>query len=248
MKEFSKKVLQSILGFDNYLFVFCLFKIRTFKWDNNEKDFFHFLDMMRPNSHVLDVGSNIGITTVHLSRKVPEGKVYSFEPVPPNFTTLEKVVNHYKCPNVELYNFAVGNEHTEIEMVLPEVNNVKMQGLSHVVHDDLPDFNEGRRYSAPLRRLDDMNFLYEQKIDGIKLDVENFEYFVLKGGSNLLSRDKPVIYAELWDNENRTKCFQLMKELNYSVLFLKNNQLIPFKQGKDETQNFFFIDKNDSLN
>lgn len=42
MKNFTKYILQKLLGFRNYLFVFCLFKIKTLHSDKNEKDFLYF--------------------------------------------------------------------------------------------------------------------------------------------------------------------------------------------------------------
>ncbi len=128
-------------------------------------------------------------------------------------------------------------------MVLPEVNKVRMHGLSHVVHEDLTDFNEGQRYKAEVKRLDDLDFLREKRIAGIKLDVENFEYFVLKGGEQLIKKDRPVIYAELWDNENRKRCFELMKKLGYNILFNQKGELISFDTDIHQTQNFFFVSK-----
>ena len=43
------------------------------------------------------------------------------------------------------------------------------------------------------------------------MDVENFEIHVLKGATHLIERCKPLIYIELWDNENRKACMQFLK-------------------------------------
>lgn len=239
MKKLIQSILQRVLGFERYLVLFAKFKIATFKSDKNEGDFFKFVDMMANDANVLDIGSNIGITTVHLAKKVK--KVYSYEPVPPNFKTLKNVVNSYGLKNVELFQLALGDENTMIEMVMPEVENVQMQGLSHVVHEDLTDFNEGKRFKAPLKRLDDLDTFQNIKVDGIKLDVENFEYFALKGGEALILRDKPVIYTELWENENRYKCFDLVQQWNYKIMVLSNGELVDFQQGVHDNQNFFFV-------
>ena len=239
MKKIIQRILQKTLGFERYLVLFAKFKIATFKSDKNEGDFFKFVDLMSSDANVLDIGSNIGITAVHLARKVK--KVYAYEPVPPNFKTLSNIIKSYNLQNVALFQIALGNENTMIEMVMPEVENVQMQGLSHVVHEDLTDFNEGKRFKAPLKRLDDLNTFQNIKIHGIKLDVENFEYFALKGGEQLILRDKPIIYTELWENENRYKCFDLIKSWNYSIKVLYNGELVDFEQGKHDNQNFFFV-------
>ncbi len=242
MKSLIKRILHLVLGFEQYLYIFAIFKIRTFKWDKKESDFFQFLDMLDEDDHVLDIGSNIGITTVLMSQKVPKGKVHSFEPIPVNFITLKKITERYDCSNTYLYPYALGNENGEIEMVLPKVKNVKMQGLSHVVHEDLTEFNEGKRYKSAIYRLDDLDVLQgETAISGIKIDVENFEYFVLEGGRELIVRDQPVIYAELWDNDNRQRCFTLMRELSYKIFVYHEGQIQNYSPEKHSTQNFFFL-------
>jgi FkbM family methyltransferase len=241
MKKIVQSILQRILGFENYLILFAKFKISTFKADKKEGDFFKFVDLMSRDSNVLDIGSNIGITTVHLAKKVK--KVYSFEPVPPNFKTLEAIVKSYRLENVNLFQLALGDDDTMIEMVMPEIENVQMQGLSHVIHEDLTDFNEGKRFKAPLKRLDSLDVFKNIKIHGIKLDVENFEYFALKGGEQLILRDKPIIYTELWENENRYKCFDLIKRWNYTTKVLENGTLVDFEPNKHTVQNFFFVEK-----
>ena len=241
MKQLAKKILQAILGFDRYLFTFAVFKIKTFHWDKKESDFFHFLNLMEKTDHVLDVGSNIGVTSVLLSQHLKQGKVYSFEPLPPNYKTLDKVVSYYQCPNVEVFKFAVGDENKEVEMVLPEVNNVKMQGLSHVVHKDLTEFNDGGRFTTELKRLDGLEVLQSVKIKGIKLDVENFEYFALRGAEAILKRDRPIVYTELWENDNRGKCFAYMQSLGYSIQVQVGGELVNYLPEKHDTQNFFLM-------
>jgi hypothetical protein len=47
------------------------------------------------------------------------------------------------------------------------------------------------------------------RVNGIKLDLENFDWHVLCGASQLLKRDHPVIYCELWDTPNRRKVVEL---------------------------------------
>ena len=146
--------LHKLLGFENYLFIFSLFKIYTLKSDKNEKDFFHFLNLIPENSTVLDIGANIGIMTVHLAKSIKNIKVYSFEPMPNNIKAFKRVINYFKLKNVHLFELALGNSEGEVEMIMPVVSNVKMQGLSHVVHESIKEFNEGERLKTPLKMLD----------------------------------------------------------------------------------------------
>jgi len=205
MKSLIKNILQKILGMETYLYVFSIFIIRTLRYNKREGDFCYFIKQIPEDGILLDVGANIGVMTYYMAKHFPNSKVYSFEPVPLNLKTLHKIVNHYKLTNVAICDYALGNENGEVDIVMPELQHVKMQGLSHVVHESIPDMNEGEKFKTKIKKLDDLSFLQnsEEKISAIKLDVENFEYFVLKGGEDLLRKYHPMVYSELWDNENR---------------------------------------------
>jgi len=72
------------------------------------------------------------------------------------------------------------------------------------------------------------------------MDIENFEYFALKGGEQLLKKNHPVVYLELWENANRTQCFDLLTSLGYSPFVNENNNLVAFDPLKHKKQNFIF--------
>lgn len=245
MKSFIKLILQKILGFDTYLFIFSRFIINRLEKDKNEKDFIFFLNMIPDNGIILDIGANIGIMTVHLARKFKNTHVYAFEPIPQNIRILHKIINHYKLNNVKIFEYALGDKSQPIEMIMPVVKSVKMQGLSHVVHESIKEFNEGIKINVESKRLDDIHeFNIDEKITAIKIDVENYEYFVLKGGEKLIKQNRPIIYCELWDNENRYKCFELLKSLGYKIQYLDNDSLIDIESKTTTKQNFFFIPNN----
>lgn len=232
--------MQSVLGFRRYLFYFSLFKIKTLKRDKREGDFFHFMSLLPEDAKVFDIGANVGIMTALLAKHCKSGEIHAIEPIPENFAALKRICEHFGFTNVRLHQYALGAEDGQLEMVMPKVQNVKMQGLSHVIHDSITEFNEGERYAVPQYRLDDLGEAIKD-VQGIKIDVENFEYFVFKGAEKMLRKYKPLIYCELWDNENRQKCFDLLQdELGYSILILENGKLIPFDRNIHQKQNFFF--------
>jgi FkbM family methyltransferase len=243
MKSAVKYILHKLFGFKNYLFVFSLFKIYTLKRDKNEMDFFHFLSLIPENTIVLDIGANIGIMTVHLARSIKNVKVISFEPMPNNIVALKRIVRHFKLDNVTIFECALGNTEGIVEMVMPVVDSVRMQGLSHVMHSSISENNEGERVTVSMKVLDKIAELThsEKRISAIKIDVENFEYFVLDGAKALLKQNKPIVYAELWENENREKCFDLFKELNYSTFVISQNKMVVFDRARHKTQNFIFL-------
>ncbi|MHB8339238.1 MAG: FkbM family methyltransferase, partial [Ignavibacteriaceae bacterium] len=96
MKNLIKLFLQNILGFNNYLFIFSIYKISTLKFDKNEGVFLNLLKLLSEDSVVLDIGANIGIMTVLLAKKCNKGKVFAFEPIEDNFNALQRVLKFFK--------------------------------------------------------------------------------------------------------------------------------------------------------
>lgn len=242
MKHLAKKILQKILGFNTYLFIFSIFTIFRLKYDKKEKDFFHLYQLIKGKGYILDIGANIGIMTTHLARKFPENKIISFEPIPENIKTLQKIIKIFKLKNVKVKKIALSNNNQKMQMIMPVKNKVKMQGLSHIIkNNDKKTKQTGICYTVETKKLDDIKFNEDNKIEAIKIDVENFEYQVLKGAEKLLRRDMPVIYCELWDNENRELCFKFLSNIGYSTKVFYKNKLEIFDKEKHNKQNFFFI-------
>lgn len=228
-----------MLGYQNYLMLFAHFKIVSLIKDKKEGDFFHFMKLLDSPENILDIGANLGIMTVHLSNQFPKAKIHAFEPMPDNLVVLKRIIKRYKLQNVVLHELALGDKETKIKMVLPEQGKTKMQGLSHVVHETITEWNEGKQVEVSCSTLD--NLFPTENVQGIKLDVENFEYFVLTGGKDLINRCKPLIYIELWDNENRQKCFDFLKELGYQVRVVVDGKLVQYVASLHRHQNFIFL-------
>jgi FkbM family methyltransferase len=242
MKTLVKFVLQKILGFKNYLFIFSLYIVATLKRDRKEGDFLYFVGLLPDNSIVLDIGANIGAMSVHLARKLPGSEIFSFEPVPENLITLRRLIRFFKLTNVKIFDFALGNYNGTAEIILPEHNHVKFHGLSHIKDVEGSEGDHGLKYVVAIHKLDNLAELQvlAKPLSGIKIDVENYEYNVLEGARELITKYKPVVYAELWENHNRTKCLQLMDEIGYQTFVLQKGNLVIFDRDKHRTQNFFF--------
>jgi FkbM family methyltransferase len=241
LKSFIKRSLQKILGFDNYLFVFSIFTIKRLSWNRHEKEFTEFMNLIPEKGTILDIGANIGIMTATLARKFSAAQVFSFEPMPQNITALKRIIKYFSLKNVTLFEAALGEEPGELKMVMPVINNVKMQGLSHVVEtDDATAAREGVLFTVPVKKLDDIAELQQlPAITAIKIDVENFEYPVLKGAKALLLKHKPVIYCELWKNERRDLTLNYLKGLGYQIKVFDGTRLVNF--DNQEVTNFILV-------
>ncbi len=243
MKTFVKYILQKTLGFKTYLYVFAFFVIAKIRWDKKERDFFHFLKLLPHGGIVLDLGANIGVTSYYLAKRLPQSTIFSFEPLEINMEVLRRIKKRFGLKNIREFMLALGDENRTLEMVMPVINNVPMHGLSHAVHKDISENNTGLKFEVPMVRLDDFQELKNtgKRITGMKIDVENFEYFVLKGAEKIIRKNNPLIYCELWENENREKCFSFLNNLGYSAFILHKKELVPFNDQKHHKHNFFFM-------
>lgn len=242
MKELVLALLQRWFGFERYLYCFARYKVLTLRGDSRERDFFVFLRSIPKDGIALDIGANLGVMTVHLARHVTGGEIIAFEPMPINVAILRRLVATHALSNVRIEPCALGDREGSVEMVMPVERGAFRHGLSHVVHESITDRNEGVSVRAPLRRLDgfmlDASSCPKGRVTAIKMDVENFEWFVLQGALETIRSHRPLLYIELWPNENRERCFGLLKSLGYETLVCDDGRLTPFDPGRHRGQNF----------
>ena len=246
MKKLIQRLLQKILGQPTYLYYFARFRIFFRKLYGINDDFDKFIPLI-PNGAILDIGANIGMTAVSLARKFPNAVIHAFEPVPVNCAVFKRIVKHYRLKNVVLHENALGHETGTMRIVVPEINKVHMFGLSHVeVNGRYDEWNSGEVYKVRVARLDDITALQqEKKIAAVKIDVENFEFFVLQGGKQLLLQHKPIIYCELWDNEMLDPVVDLMRSMEYDVMVFEGKKLDVFTS--QPATNYVFVHKETAL-
>jgi len=142
---------------------------------------------VREDSVLLDIGANIGYYTVQVARKATAGKVIAFEPDPANFDRLQRNAALNGVNNVVLHNAALSDKGGNMRLYKHPFNT----GDYRLYNDG--DFEEF--VDVPTLRLDDV---VNEPVDVIKIDVQGFEYFVMKGGEAMLNRYKPMILTEFW--------------------------------------------------
>jgi FkbM family methyltransferase len=153
-----------------------------------------------PGAVVLDVGGNVGyIAAVAASHVGSDGEVHTFEPLRECFARLRLI--HLLNPDLRIFcnNFALGSDEGSLEIRFDPRGESRNATL-------VPGYDVPTRYAVPVRRLDAYirDFVAQpERIKVIKIDVEGFEFPVLKGLSGFLSASqlRPLIVAEIkpWD-------------------------------------------------
>ena len=177
-----------------------------------------FLGKMKEGNLFVDVGANIGVYTLHASRRVgAKGKVFAFEPTPDTFSDLQQNVQSNRCFNVTCEKIALADRIGEGHLV--ECGRAASNAISL-----LPP--TGKRVTISVRTLD--NYCQTnriQKVDFIKVDIEGGEADFFSGGIKTLKKDRPLILFESAHTGPAYLEREILRGLGYNLfLFRKGLQ------------------------
>lgn len=152
---------------------------------------------LSPGNFAIDVGANVGIITLVMSKCVGEsGVVWACEPNPAYVDKLRRNLALNRIPNVQVFEAAVSDRAGQARLAVPR-DPVHAAGgsLGAGMHEHLKDAIE-----IPVQtvRLDELvaSGSPKRQVDLIKIDVEGYEAKVLSGAMELLRRDRPVLLFE----------------------------------------------------
>ena len=143
----------------------------------------------------VDVGANVGWHTLLLARLVGEGgRVLAAEPNPSVRARLQDNLHLNRIRHVDVVPYALGDAEGTVAFHAPEADDTGA-GDGHVVTATETD---GRRViRVETRRLDTiLQAMQVERLDLIKIDVEGFEWPVLKGAEQVIARFRPHIVFE----------------------------------------------------
>jgi len=144
--------------------------------------------VLNRQSNCIDVGCHKGEILTIMLKVAPMGTHYAFEPIPYLYNNL-KIYFDGKA-TILPYALADKNGKSSFQLVKNALAYSGIKKRKYAV--DSPDIEE---INVELKKLDDV-IPISSKIDFIKIDVEGAEFGVLKGGINLIKKDKPHIIFE----------------------------------------------------
>jgi FkbM family methyltransferase len=135
--------------------------------------------LCQPAMRVADVGANLGYYTLLFAHAVgPTGRIDGFEPEPDNLVTLQLNVRENRLDQVRVHPVAVGDVDGTVGL---------SPGLNGVV-------TKGGTIEVQVRRLDSV---IEPPLDLLKIDIEGYEGYALRGAEALLRAERPNLFVEL---------------------------------------------------
>jgi len=139
---------------------------------------------------VIDIGANIGVHTLALSRIVGGGRVVAVEPAPANLRHLEWNIAANDCSNVTVAAVGLSDEPGQAELNFSSTH----PGGAFLADTDVHD---QEAFHIELSTLDAIaDELGIDQLDLVKIDVEGSEPQVLEGGRRVLTTHRPVVIME----------------------------------------------------
>lgn len=144
---------------------------------------------LKENELFVDIGANVGHYSL-LAAGICKADVIAFEPIPETVVKLEKNISlNGLSHKIKIFNLGIGAENS----------NLNFSNTKGVMNSVVLGF-ETDIVSVEVKKLDDV--LINLIPNFLKIDVEGYEYFVLKGAENIL-KNKELKY--------------IMVELNFST-------------------------------
>lgn len=170
------------------------------------------------NGDIIEVGANIGTETISFADIANRSnvKVYAYEPVPENFNSLTRVKEQNNLDNLILFPTIVSDYIGTANFKIPTKND---SGSGHIINDDAEQ-------EFQVTKLDSNH--QNNRISLISVDVEGYEYQVLRGAQKTIQNQSPFLIIEVNKNylENRgniklIEMYNFIKSLNYECYYIK---------------------------
>lgn len=186
---------------------------------------------INPLKDAIDVGANIGLYTILLSKIISQNnKVLSIEPSPLALKYLNNNIKRNNSINsVIVYEGISANTKGNYKLnVIPGME--EYSSLANLVHPDIKNKCH-EQININGETIDNLINNYNLDPGFIKVDTEGAEYLVFSGALETIRKYKPVILSEVQDRllssfgHNSAKVFNLLMDNGYKIINARNPEL-----------------------
>ena len=242
MGKLFHRILYRLLSLENYLRVvsrmFFLYRTLGLGRKGRALEYvYHLPQLVNEGDSVIDIGANLGYYTCPLADLVgAEGRIYAVEPVPVIFSVLKRNVGSRK--NVELLNYALGEECRTIEMANDSVAAAGYFGTGRNFVSEGELSKDAVKFTAQMRRGSEL-FGGLEKIDFIKCDIEGYERVVLPELRPMIEKFHPTVLVET-DGESRQQIIEMFTQMGYRAYMLVDGKEVELDPESDKDIIFRF--------
>lgn len=199
-------------------------------YDGFEKEETDYLtSILSEGDTFIDVGANIGLFSLIASKIVGNnGLVICFEPSPITFNRLVENVKLNNLKNIDLRNIGLSNVKDELTFYMSDNGYDAWNSFAPSEDNKLEN-----SIQVLVSTLDaELQNVEKSKIKLIKIDVEGWEKFVLKGGSEFFANYSPIVMVEFTEENTFNagyavhELYDIMKDLGYEWYTINKGELI----------------------
>ncbi len=138
---------------------------------------------------ILDVGANIGLSTIHFKQRFPLAEVLCFEPFKKNYDYLNLNIQSSNFQNIKTFQLGVAGEKRHSLLYIHKKNS----GAHSIYPEEL---SLGSVEIELISLQDALNLTKTGKCDILKLDCEGAEYEIIKSITPVMTAKIKQIYYE----------------------------------------------------
>tara|TARA_B100000989_G_scaffold126527_1_gene93862 strand:+ start:5731 stop:6543 length:813 start_codon:yes stop_codon:yes gene_type:complete len=191
----------------------------------------------KSNKVILDIGANLGISSMGFRQMGFKNKIYIFEPNPIIFKKyLLNIKKNYK--NIYLRNFALGEKNKIKNFYVPYYKNNAIHYFGsfdkkyiknslRITFSNILSKIILKKKKIKISKFDSLNLNIRPHF--IKIDVEGYDFFVLKGLSKTIKKHKPIFLIE-YNKENFTQIVNFLKNYEKYIYDIRADKLVALKK------------------
>lgn len=163
----------------------------------------------RPGSIMVDVGANIGNHAIYLSRYFD--RIICFEPSPEIAARLKSNIKLNGITNIQVENVGLSNRDAMMHFKLNKSGNLGASGFQAEANAETIDL--------PVRKGDDC-LSHVDRLDLLKVDVEEHELQVFQGLQKSISKYRPIISFEFQGHVQGVDGFNAIRKALEDYIFV----------------------------
>lgn len=177
----------------------------------------------------IDIGANLGLISLNVLSKIPNTRVYAFEPGPHQNLLFSKTISRNDLTSkISLYDEALSNTIGFSDFVIHPTIHSAGDGFI-----DTGRAGKGEKIKVKTTTLDKWwSDNKKPSVNVLKIDVEGSEFLILQGGAHLIKKEKPFILMEFYPPHfdkypySETDVLQWFSNMEYSVFDCYTDQLL----------------------
>lgn len=191
---------------------------------------------------LLDCGSNDGTSIEMILQYFPDSQIIAFDPI---------VNIPFSRPNVIFHNLALGSKSRKITVYTPVILGKKLTQFSSInksqVLENLQNnLNINKSKISFTKKIVNVSTIDSFAYDPffIKIDVEGYEYEVLRGAKNTIKKFEPLVVVEINSLDRFVEIKHFFDKLMYELVCVKGARKIMIKKSAEfqtHVNNYVFV-------